>query len=91
MAPIVGIKRRDLIALLNKPRADKLLPVQINWMGPGGVVVLEEGVWRLRALRCNDERAEAEHQAQIAAGQSSWMPENTFASVSRSGGSVSDE
>ena len=78
MASIVGIKRRELVALLIKPGAEKMLPVEINWMGPGGVVMVEEGIWRLRALRCNEEKAEAERLERVAAGVASWMPENTW-------------
>ena len=78
MAPIIGLKRVQLIELLKKPHIDKTLPIRINWMGPAGVVQIEEGTWRLRALACNDELAEREHQARLAVGDDVWAPEDSW-------------
>ena len=78
MAPIIGLKRAQLVELLKKPSIEKTLPIQINWMGPAGVVVVEDGTWRLRALTRNDELAEREHQARLAVGDDLWAPEDSW-------------
>lgn len=78
MAPIIGLKRAELLALLRQAHPEKALPIHLNWMGPAGIVLREEGLWRLRALSCNDAAAEAEHQKRIADGDPQWMPEHTW-------------
>jgi hypothetical protein len=78
MAPIIGLKRAQLIELLRKPQIAKTLPIQINWMGPAGIVQVEDGTWRLRSLACNEGLAERERLARLAVGDDVWAPEETW-------------
>lgn len=78
MAPIIGLKRTELIALLRKPNVVKALPIRINWMGPAGEVQVDNGMWQLRSLRCNTEASEAERQRRVAEGDDQWQPEHTW-------------
>lgn len=78
MAPFVGPTRNDVLAKLRGKHPHKHLPITLGHGQPVAVIdrhdAPEDARWLLCTLAVDDERAQAEGERRLAAGEP-WMPE----------------
>jgi hypothetical protein len=76
MAPMMGPSRKQLIALLQKPKPQ--LPITLGEYSPQATVENAGGRWRIVELEEDREASRRAGEQALARGHN-WMPENTWA------------